>query len=173
MAEEARVTRPDVERAFEQHKDAVFRFAWRMSASAAIAEDVTQEVFLGLLRGNARFDPARGPLRGFLLGVARHLTLQRLRADARWEPIDEEQFVAGPLSVDGLDLGDLVGRAVATLPPAQREVLILAEYQDCSLEEIARTADTSVGAVKSRLHRARENLRRMLAPLRAAAATRE
>jgi RNA polymerase sigma-70 factor (ECF subfamily) len=167
------VTRPEVERAFEQHKDAVFRFAWRMSASASTAEDVTQEVFLGLLRGNARFDPTRGSLRGFLLGVTRHLSLKRLRVDARWEPIDEEQFVATPLPVDGFDVGDLVGRAVAALPPAQREVLILAEYEDCSLEEIARTVETSVGAVRSRLHRARENLRRMLAPLRAPTASRE
>ena len=43
------MTPPDVERAFAEHKDAVFRFAWRMSASLATAEDITQEVFLGLL----------------------------------------------------------------------------------------------------------------------------
>ena len=55
------------------------RFAWRMSASAPTADDVTQEVFLGLLRGSICFDAAQGPLRGFLLGVARNLTLKRLR----------------------------------------------------------------------------------------------
>jgi RNA polymerase sigma-70 factor (ECF subfamily) len=167
------VTRSEVERAFEQHKDAVFRFAWRMSASAPAAEDITQEVFLGLLRGTVRFDPARGPLRAFLLGVTRHITLKRLRADARWESIDEEQFVAVPLAGDEFEVGELVGLAVASLPPAQREVLILAEYEDCSLDEIAQAVETSIGAVKSRLHRARENLRRMLAPLRAGGPSRE
>lgn len=163
------MTPPEVERAFAQHKDAVFRFAWRMSASLATAEDITQEVFLGLLRGTVRFDTTRGSLRGFLLGVARNLALKRLRTDARWEPIDEEQFLARPLAVDGFEASELVGRAVGALPPLQREVLILAEYEECSLDEIARAVDANVGTVKSRLHRARENLRRMLAPLRAGA----
>ena len=54
--------------AFDQHKDAVFRFAWRMSASAAAAEDITQDVFVALLRHPDRFDPARGSLRAFLIG---------------------------------------------------------------------------------------------------------
>jgi RNA polymerase sigma-70 factor (ECF subfamily) len=52
------------------------------------------------------------------------------------------------------------------LPPLQREVLILSEYEDLSLEEIARAVEAEVGTVKSRLHRARENLKQMLAPLR-------
>ena len=159
------MTRTEVERAFAAHKDAVYRFAWRFSPNAA--EDITQDVFLRLLRGEVRFDAARGSLRAFLLGVARNLALQRLRSESRWEPIDEEQFVAPPIALDTLDTGELVGRAVRALPPFQREVFILAEYEELTLDEIARTVDTSVGAVKARLHRARENLRRMLAPLRA------
>jgi len=54
---------------------------------------------------------------------------------------------------------------VAALSPLQRETLILAEYEDMSLEEIARASGAELAAVKSRLHRARANLRRMLAPL--------
>jgi RNA polymerase sigma factor (sigma-70 family) len=54
---------------------------------------------------------------------------------------------------------------VAALPPLQREALILAEYEEMSLEEIARATGVELAAVKSRLHRARENLRRLLAPL--------
>jgi DNA-directed RNA polymerase specialized sigma24 family protein len=54
----------------------------------------------------------------------------------------------------------------------QREVLILAEYEELSLEEIALTVESEVGTVKSRLRRARENLRRMLAPLKPTAGTR-
>ena len=60
----------------------------------------------------------------------------------------------------------MVASAVQSLPPLQREVLVMAEYEDCSLEEIARAVEAEIGTVKSRLHRARENLRRMLAPLR-------
>jgi RNA polymerase sigma-70 factor (ECF subfamily) len=157
------VTSAEVEAAFDAHKDAVYRFAWRMAPEAA--DDIVQEVFLRLLRGDVRFDAARGSMRGLLLGVARNLALQRLRSEARWGPIDEEQFVAGPMPFDTADVGEFVGRAVRALPPLQREVFVLAEYEELSLDEIARTVDTSVGAVKARLHRARENLRRMLAPL--------
>ena len=161
------MTRAEVERAFTAHKDAVYRFAWRMAPDAA--DDIAQEVFLRLLRGQVQFDEARGALRGFLLGVARNLALQHLRSTARWESIDEEQFVASPFPVDGFDIGELVARAVRALPPLQRDVFVLSEYEELSLDEIARAVDTNVGAVKARLHRARENLRRMLAPLREAA----
>ena len=62
------MTDAEFQAAFDQHKDAVYRFAWRMSGSAAAAEDITQDVFVGLLRYPDRFDPARGTLRAFLLG---------------------------------------------------------------------------------------------------------
>jgi RNA polymerase sigma-70 factor (ECF subfamily) len=54
---------------------------------------------------------------------------------------------------------------VRALPPLQREVVILVEYEGLTLAEVARAVDAEVGTVKSRLHRARENLRRALAPL--------
>ena len=154
--------------AFDQHKDAVYRFAWRMSSSPSIAEDITQDVFLALLRDD-RFDPARGSLRGFLLGIARNLVLKRWREEQRWDELDDEQFVASPLNVEQMDVGEIVGRAVRSLPPLQREVVVLAEYEELSLAEIARTVGAEVGTVKSRLHRGRDNLRKMLAPLRMSA----
>ena len=76
------MTRAEVERAFTAHKDAVYRFAWRMAPRRLTN---AQEVFLRLLRGQVQFDEARGSLRGLLLGVARNLALQHLRSNARWE----------------------------------------------------------------------------------------
>jgi RNA polymerase sigma-70 factor (ECF subfamily) len=160
------VTNAEFHAAFDQHKDAVFRFAWRMSSSAAAAEDITQEVFLALLGRPERFDPARGSLRAFLIGIARNLALKRWRDEGRWDALDDEQFVAPPLNVEQSEIGELVGRAVQSLPPLQREAVILAEYEELSLAEIAGVVDAEIGTVKSRLHRGRENLRRMLAPLR-------
>jgi RNA polymerase sigma-70 factor (ECF subfamily) len=58
---------------------------------------------------------------------------------------------------------------VGLLPPLQREALVLVVYEEMTLEEVARAVDAEVGTVKARLHRARENLRRMLAPLRRSA----
>jgi RNA polymerase sigma-70 factor (ECF subfamily) len=160
------VTHAELQTAFDQHREAVYRFVWRMTSSAAAAEDIAQDVFLSLLRHPARFDPARGGLRPYLLGVARHLALKRWRDENRWTELDDEQFVAQPVAVDRGETAAIVGDAVRSLPPLQREVLILAEYEELSLEEIARAVGAEIGTVKSRLHRARENLRRMLAPLK-------
>lgn len=159
------MTDAEFQGAFDQHKDAVYRFVWRMSGPAA-AEDITQDVFVALLRHPARFDPGRGTLRAFLLGIARNLALKHWRAAHRFEPLDEEAIVAEPVDLDRGEVGDSVGRAVRALPPFQREVVILVEYEGLTLAEVARAVDADVGTVKSRLHRARENLRRALAPLR-------
>lgn len=158
------MTAVEFQRAFDEYKDAVHRFAWRMSSPEA-AEDITQDVFLALLRHPERFDPERGSLRAFLLGIARNVALKRWRGEHRFEPLDGEDFMAEPLDHARGEIGDIVGRAVRSLPPLQREAVILAEYEELSLEEIARAVDAEVGTVKSRLHRARENLRKMLAPL--------
>ena len=160
------MTDAEFQTAFDEHKDAVYRFAWRMCASPAAAEDITQNVFVGLLSSPGRFDPARGTLRAFLLGVARNLALKHWRAEHRFEALDDEAFVAEPIDPDRGEVGDMVARAVRALPPLQREAVILVEYEGLTLAEVARAVDADVGTVKSRLHRARENLRRTLAPLR-------
>ncbi len=156
----------EFEAVFEAHKDAVYRFAWRMTNSASAAEDVAQDVFLSLLRLPNRFDPNRGRLRPFLLGITRNLVLKRWRDEHRWDQLEDETFAAQPLEIERNETARIVGEAVRALPPLQREVLILAEYEELSLEEIARAVESEVGTVKSRLHRARENLKRMLEPLK-------
>ena len=162
------MTENELEAAFEDHKDAVYRFAWRMMNSAPAAEDIAQDVFLSLLRQPARFDPGRGRLRSFLLGITRNLVLKRWRDEYRWEELNDERFPAKSLTTESDDIAEIVGEAVRLLPPLQREVLILAEYEELALDEIARAVDSEIGTVKARLHRARENLRRMLAPLKPA-----
>jgi RNA polymerase sigma-70 factor (ECF subfamily) len=165
------VTDDEFRAAFDQHKDAIYRFAWRMTGSDA-ADDIAQDAFLVLWRQPERFDPARGSLRAYLLGVARNLTRKRWRDAHRWEELDEERFVAQPVDMERRETSQTVADAVRALPPLQREALVLAEYEQLSLEDIARIVDAEVGTVKSRLHRARENLRRMLAPLKPASAVR-
>src|SRR5579863_2770011 len=70
---------------FDRHKDAVYRFAWRMTNSPSAAEDITQDVFLALLRHPERFDSERGEMRSFLFGVARNLIQKRWRNEKRWD----------------------------------------------------------------------------------------
>ena len=80
---------------YRRKHPAIYRFALHMSGNASIAEDVTQEVFMTLIRDAKRFDPARGTLGGFLFGVARN----HLRR--RWE--QERNSVPLPESADELD----------------------------------------------------------------------
>ena len=148
---------------FEEHKNAVYQFAWRISNSPSIAEDIAQDVFLAVLRGKAELDSSRGSLRALLLGIARRLAWKRWRHDQRWAPLDEEAFVAAPIPVESGDRSQAVSAAVAALPPLQREALILATYEELSLQEMADVLTVEVGTVKARLHRARENLKRLLA----------
>jgi len=160
------MTEPEFRAVFPEHKDAVYRFALRMTSSAPAAEDIAQECFLSPLRLPERYDPTRGLMRAFLLGVARNLALKQWNLEHRWDPLDEESLVAHPLDASAGEMADLVAAGVHSLPPLQREALILAEYEEMSLEEIACAVEAEVGTVKARLHHARENLRRILAPLR-------
>ena len=159
------MTDTDFKAIFTEHKDAVYRFAWRMLASPEAAEDVTQDCFVELLRLPERYDGSRGAMRAFLLGMARNLVLKRWRKENRWSPLDEDVRTTEQPDVARTQVAERVAVAVRSLPPLQREVLILAEYEEMSLEEIAAAVEAEVGTVKSRLHRARENLRRLLAPL--------
>jgi RNA polymerase sigma-70 factor, ECF subfamily len=136
-----------------------------MSGSSSEAEDVVQDTFLELWRKPSRFDSTRGTLRSFLIGVTANLIRRRLRSDRPYDDLEDDSAVCGPIDLAGLERAEIVARAVAALPASQRETLILAEYEDLSLEEIGCATNASLPAVKSRLHRARENLRRMLAPL--------
>lgn len=156
---------------YERHRRPLFRFVYRMLGSVPIAEDVTHECFLLLLTKRGRFDPTRASLRTFLCAVARNLSLTHLRKSGRETLVDEMPWpletapAAAPLAVllEG-ERSAAVQEAVAALPPLQREVLILFEYEEQSLAEIALIVEADTGTVKSRLHRARERLRRSLAP---------
>jgi RNA polymerase sigma-70 factor (ECF subfamily) len=151
---------------YRRHRTPLFRFAWRLTGSVATAEDVTQECFLALLDG-AGFRAVEGSLRAYLFGIVRNLAFKRIRLSDR-ESDELEDGEAPPPQLDTLlsaERLEAVGRAIAALPAVQREALILFEYEELSLEEIAQVTEVETGAVKARLHRARETLRRRLAPL--------
>ena len=159
------MTERDFRRAFEEHKDAIYGFALRMTGSAEAAQDLAQDCFVQLLRDSGRFNPERGTLRAFLLGVTRNLVFRYWRERKRLDPLDEDLEWSAPQTGDG-SLSKLVAAAVQSLPPLQREAVVLFEYEGFTLEEIATLVGADLGTVKSRLHRARERLRRLLAPVR-------
>ena len=159
------MTDSEFREAFYSHKDVLYRFAYRMTGSHDVAEDMVQDSFAALWKGGKGYDSGRGPLRSYLLGITRNLVLKRWRDRHPDESIDVDAFVSQPVDLARLELSDAVAEAVQSLPPLQRETLILAEYEQMPLFEIAMATGSELAAVKSRLHRARENLRRALRPL--------
>jgi RNA polymerase sigma-70 factor (ECF subfamily) len=161
---------------YERHHAAIFRFAFRLLDSRASAEDVVHDCFIDLVRepppgSAADFDPARGTLRGYLYGMARHRAHRVFRRAAREQELDEADSgrradeSRGPLArVLGEELGAVVRSAISSLPEAQRESLILFEYEELPLAEIALIVGADVNAVKARLWRARQSLKKTLAP---------
>ena len=160
---------------YRRRQASVYRFALQMSGSKSIAEDVTQEVFLFLMREGHVFDPARGSLSAFLLGVARNHVLRRLRVDQLLTPIGDEADDDPALLPSDCELRplddlaraetiELVRKAVLSLPAKYREVVVLCELQDVSYGEAAEVLGCAIGTVRSRLHRARALLLAKLRP---------
>jgi len=152
----------DVLRAFDEHHAPLFRFAYRLTGSAADAEDMVQVCFLELLRPDCAYDPNRAPLRPWLFGVVRNQWLKRLRQKPSVELPEIEGSFSPEHEVLKGELEEAVRQAVLLLPEAQREVLILTHYEQLPLAEIAAILAVEIGTVKSRLQRARANLREML-----------
>jgi RNA polymerase sigma-70 factor, ECF subfamily len=147
---------------YKQHSGALYRFIYRLLGSTEIAEDIAHDCFLSLIRQPKRFDPERASLRTYLFAAARNLAFKHLRRtgnEVLLDEVSEEPRQAGvgePLGrLLAKELAQRVRQAVAGLPPLQREALILFEYEELSLAEIAEVVGADVGAVKARLHRAR------------------
>ncbi|MDQ5843859.1 MAG: RNA polymerase sigma factor [Acidobacteriota bacterium] len=154
---------------YERHRDAVFCFAYRLSGRVETAEDITHDCFLSLITSPGNFRPNRAALRTYLISAARNLWLKQLRKLGREFALDEfgeDEYVAvSKQPLTGLlddELAFIVKEAVSNLPPLQREALVLFEYEGLPLSEIASMVGADVGAVKARLHRARERLRTSL-----------
>jgi len=160
---------------YRRRQGGIYRFALQMSGSKTIAEDVTQDVFLFLMREGRVFDSSRGSLSAFLFGVARNHVLRRLRVEHLLAPLGDESDDDVPLvhaSSELCPLEDLtraetiesVRKAVLSLPSKYREVVVLCELQDISYGETAEILGCAIGTVRSRLHRARALLLAKLRP---------
>ena len=156
---------------YDRYRQPIFRFAYRLLGSVEVAEDVTHDCFLSLIRKPENFRPDRASLKTYLFAAARNLALKHFRNQGREAAMDEvaeepqDSPRRGPLRrLLDEELAAHVRDAVLGLPPLQREALVLFEYEGLSLSEVAEIAGTDVGAIKARLYRAREGLRRFLRP---------
>jgi len=145
-----------------------------MTGAPAAADDVTQDVFMVVMRTATRYEAGRSGVAAWLCGIARNCARQRLGRERPFQPLDDLdegaiEDVEGPVD----PLADLtraegiarVRRAVLSLPLRYREVVVLCDLQELSYAEAAEALACAVGTVRSRLHRGRQLLATKLSAL--------
>jgi RNA polymerase sigma-70 factor (ECF subfamily) len=148
----------------------IYRFILRMSQNATIAEEVTQEVFLALLRQPNQFDPQRAALSTWLCGIARRQLWKHLERNHRFVPLDPEQELFDPISPDPdpaewltrREAVDSVREGIDRLSVPLKEVIVLCELEGLTYEQVAQILTIPIGTVRSRLFRAKARLALLL-----------
>jgi RNA polymerase sigma-70 factor (ECF subfamily) len=160
---------------YRRHCGPILRFALALTDNLATAEDIVHDTFIELLYQPRNYDCARGSVRAYLYGIARHLTAKRLRSaglvPAEPEAVDEQgdadPGVLAELPEDKTQRTQDIERvraAIGTLPLSYREVIAWCDLEELPYATVAGMLGCPVGTVRSRLHRARARLAEALAP---------
>ena len=145
---------------FDRHGDAAFSLAYRMCGRRAMAEDVVQEAFLSLWRSAARFDPARGSVRTWVLRATHNRTIDAFRRTASKDARDvadeglAERVQARERTDEEVERREDVRQvrsALEGLPRDQRQVIELAYFGGFTHTQIAEMLDLPAGTVKGRM----------------------
>src|SRR5262245_31985963 len=164
---------------YHRYQQVVYRFARAMTGHADAAEDVTQEVFMALIKELPCYDPARAGFTTYLYGIARNLSRNRWRRTQRRRVLETIGLERRKPPEDPFDQFERaqaaaqVRRALRGLPLRYREMIILCDLHELSYAEAALVVQSSVSGVRARLHRARQLLRQKLGRLLEPAHTRE
>ena len=155
---------------FRRYADQIQRYVSRRIGADA-ADDVGAETFLLAFRQRDRYDPERADARPWLYGIATNLIGRHRRAEIRQyralartgaDPVMESFTDRVDDRVSASAASRQLAAALAGLPEAYRDTLLLVAWGDLSYEEAARALGVPVGTVRSRLSRARSRLRRTL-----------
>ena len=158
---------------YRRHCGAVHRFALLYAGSPALAADVTQDTFIHFISHPNQYDPTRGPMAAWLCGVARNLARKHFaRREDATDPAElHDDAMLDDAHVDHVspldrvlqdEAAEEVRRAVASIAPHYRDVLILCELSDMTYAEAAQVCGIDIGTVRSRLSRARAQLAQRL-----------
>ncbi len=145
---------------YERHRTVAFSLACRICGQRDVAEDVVQEAFLSVWRNLERYDPTRGELRSWLLGIVHNSGVDRLRRSGvherrRASAEGIEELLEAPErtdeSVEQREQAGEVREALSALPEEQRRVIELAYFGGLSQTQIAAKLAQPVGTVKGRM----------------------
>lgn len=170
LAELASGSRPALAALYDRHAAAMLGLAQRVLGDRRDAEDLVHDVFLEAWHRAHRYDPARGPVRGWLLVMVRSRALDRLRsfelARRHARQCEQEALVADAGVADFDGARDVTRsralEAISTLPDSQRRIVQMSSLEGLSASEIARRCGLPLGTVKSRLARGLAALRQRL-----------
>jgi RNA polymerase sigma-70 factor (ECF subfamily) len=158
-----------LEDAYQRHAGLVYGLARRVTGNDALAEDVTQEVFVYLWAQPARFDASRGSLRSWLGMLAHRRSVDAVRRESRRSHAEARQETE-PCATDIDDaadaawIGGRVREAIDRLPSEQRRAVELAYFGGRTYREVATELDIPEGTAKSRLRLALGKLDELLRP---------
>ena len=158
---------------YDRHGGAAYSLAYRIVGDRQAAEDVTQEALISIWRSGARFDRARGSVRGWTLGIVRNRAIDLLRRDSGRAPklaFDSEEILERRPSEKLTDVEALkretareVRGAMSGLPEDQSKVIQLAFFGGFSHSEIAKMLNEPLGTIKGRMRLGMEKIRAALA----------
>lgn len=156
---------------FDHHSSVVLGFLTRMLGDRSEAEEVLQEVFLQVWDQASRYKATRATPRGWMMMMARSRALDRIRSrDARSrrekivaEEKGQEENPVGTARLEQGERGEMIDRALSTLPDEQRLCVELAFFEGLSQSQISRRLDVPLGTVKSRFQFGMKKLRTLLA----------
>lgn len=154
---------------YDRHGGAAYSLAHRIVGDPAGAEDVTQEAFLSLWRSRARYDPARGSVRAWTLGIVRNRAIDALRRESGRAPrldFDDDAALESRPAPERTEAEALrretarqVRGALGDLPSDQSRVIELAYFGGFTHSEISRMLDEPLGTVKGRMRLGLEKIR--------------
>ncbi len=159
--------------AYSAHRGAAYRLAYRILGDGPAAEDAVQDAFLKLWIGTAQFDPARGSMRGLLLTITRHMSIDGIRRRARRQRTESTYCTDATYVTDGpereterADEARHVRDALLALPGEQRLAIEMAYFSGLTRREIAASGEAPIGTVKSRMRLGMKKLALTLADRR-------
>ena len=159
---------------YERLKHPIFRYVFYMTSSKTAAEEITQELFICLLREGERYREEQGDVAAFAFGIARNLIRRLKQRERLYEPLPDHETLE-QLAVNGMaepepiagqlirqQLLDRVRVAIAALPDHYRQVIVLCDLCELSYAEAASRLNCAVGTIRSRLNRGHSLLARRL-----------
>ncbi|HEY4109448.1 RNA polymerase sigma factor [Puia sp.] len=149
---------------FDRYQVPLYNFFLRLTTDKATSEDLTQNLFLRVIRYRQSYDPSHGSFRSWVYRMARNVHYDFCKQEQKMpgrltDPNDAEDRLADGSTGYTEDQFQRLDEALGRLSPEQKEILVLSRYQGLKYEEISRIKDISVAAIKVQVYRALKQLR--------------